>query len=109
MGNSLGRTKQLQQLHNIENHWFKDKLDDFESYDKLGVHHKLCNGTNIEDDKYEVICCGTTYCYYCNTVMHGCTDNECFYNGNVLIKCHAFCLEAAKKKSKKIDIDYVIV
>ena len=101
MENSLSRTEQLQQLHNIPNHWFKDKLEVQENYDKLGVHHKSCNGTNIQNDKYEVICCGSTYCYYCNTVMHGCTDNECFYYRNVLIKCHSFCLKATKKMLKK--------
>ena len=51
MGNSIGRTKQLQKLHNIPNHWFKDTLNEEENYNfyKLGVHHKSCNGTNIED------------------------------------------------------------
>ena len=38
--------------------------------------------------------CGKTYCYYCNTVMHGCTDNDCFYDkNNNLIKYHSFCFE----------------
>ena len=102
MENSIGRTKKLQKLHNIPNHWFKDTLNEEDNYnfDKLGIHHKSCNGTNIEDDKYVVVCCGKTYCYLCDTVMHGCTDNECFYSGNDLIKCHTFCSKAAKKKAK---------
>ena len=106
MGNYIGRTKQLQDLHNIPNHWFKSELNEDEYYDKLGVHHNSCNGTNIEDDKYEVICCGKTCCYYCDTVMHGCTDNDCFYKGKYLIKCHSFCLEKSKKKNT---IDFVVV
>ena len=100
MENSIPIAEQLDYLLNIPNHWFKSQLNKDENFDKLGVHHKSCNGTNIENKSYSAICCGSTYCYYCNTVMHGCTDNECFYKEKYLIKCHRFCLENAKKKIK---------
>jgi len=101
MGNNIGTTKKLQYLHNLDEHWFYEKNSD-EYYDitKLGVHHKSCDGNIIEENtNYTVICCGKTYCYYCNTVMHGCTDNHCFYDkNNNLIKCHSFCFENFHKK-----------
>ena len=90
-------TTKNRKLHNIEDHWFSNVLDDeIDSILKEGVHHKNCDSNFIENKNNTIICCGKTLCYFCNTIMHGCTNNECFYINNNLIKCHSFCINKNK-------------
>ncbi len=56
--------------------WFLKIEDCGDKPDSHGYHEDFCNGKYwIDNQDIKNICCGSKYCYYCRTIMHGCTDN----------------------------------
>ena len=79
-----------------ENSWFCDnsKHDKFTEHavNPHGIHENRCDGTCFYEGDQKYICCGKTHCLYCDTPMHGCTENEFIVTeNNTIIRAHRHC------------------